>query len=87
MTKKSLLKTKEKSMGMIIWDSNIDVKTSERENEVIRYIAKGTRTKEIAEKMRLSIYTVRAHKRNIFEKTKTSNIAELTSYAFENRII
>lgn len=74
-------------MDMIIMDSNIDAKTSERENEVIRYIAKGIRTKEIAAKMYLSTYTVRAHKRNIFEKTKTRNIAQLTSYAFVNGII
>ncbi len=61
--------------------------TSERENEIIRYITAGTKTKEIACKMCLSIYTIRAHKRNIYEKTKTKNIAELINYAFANGII
>lgn len=74
-------------MNMIIRHSKVGTKTSERENEVIRYIAKGAGTKEIAAKMHLSIYTVRAHKRNIFEKTETRNIAELTSYAYVNGII
>lgn len=74
-------------MNMIIRHFKVGTKTSERENEVIRYIAKGIGTREIAAKMHLSIFTVRAHKRNIFEKTKTRNIAELTSYAYLNGII
>lgn len=74
-------------MIMVIRNSKVNTLTSERENEVIRYIAKGAGTKEIAAKMHLSIYTVRAHKRNIFEKTKTRNIAELTSYAYINGVI
>jgi DNA-binding NarL/FixJ family response regulator len=61
--------------------------TTERENEVIRHIAQGTKTKAIAEKMHVSIHTVRTHKANIFVKTKTTNIAGLTSYAYTNGII
>lgn len=61
--------------------------TSIRENEVIQHIASGTKTKDIAEKMNLSIYTIRAHKRTIFKKTNTKNIAELTSYAFANGLL
>jgi DNA-binding CsgD family transcriptional regulator len=68
-------------------DSNLYIKTSKRENEVIRHIANGVKAKEIAAIMHLSIYTIRAHKRNIFAKTKTKNIAQLTSYAFANGII
>src|ERR1035437_2537262 len=74
-------------MNMITETLNGCKKTSEREKEIIRYIASGTKTKEIAKKMHLSIYTIRAHKRNIFEKTDTKNIAGLTSYAFSNGII
>ena len=66
---------------------NVLKKTTERENEVIRLISNGTNTKEIAEKLGLSQFTIRAHKRNIFKKTNTRNIAELTGYAFANGII
>jgi DNA-binding CsgD family transcriptional regulator len=74
-------------MNMITKHFNACINTSGRENEIIRYIANGSKTKEIAIKMHLSEYTVRAHKRNIFIKTKTKNIAQLTSFAFANGII
>ena len=74
-------------MNMITQTLNSCKKTTEREKEIIRYIANGIIAKEIAKKMHLSINTINAHKRNIFEKTNTKNIAELTSYAFANSIV
>ena len=41
---------------------------SEREKEILSYLAKGFRYKEIAEKLYISIETVRTHIRNIYEK-------------------
>jgi len=67
--------------------TNVFKKTTAREDEVIRLISNGTNTKEIAEKMGLSPFTIRAHRRNIFKKTNTRNIAELTSYAYMYGII
>jgi DNA-binding CsgD family transcriptional regulator len=74
-------------MDMVTKSFNVYSKTSKRENEIILYIANGTKTKEIAEKMHLSVFTIRAHKRNIFEKTGTKNIAQLSTYAFANGIL
>jgi DNA-binding NarL/FixJ family response regulator len=41
---------------------------SHREQEILSYLAKGFRYKEIAEKLFISIETVRTHLRNIYEK-------------------
>jgi DNA-binding NarL/FixJ family response regulator len=41
---------------------------SERETEVLSYVAKGYQDKEIAEKFFLSVETIRKHLRNIYQK-------------------
>ena len=41
---------------------------SERENEILGYVAKGYHDKEIADKLFLSDATVRAHLRNVYKK-------------------
>jgi len=50
---------------------------SQREMEIIRLCQKGYSSKMIAEKLNLSIHTVKNHKRNSMEKTHTHNITEL----------
>ncbi len=54
-------------------------KLSDREIEVAIMLAQGKKTEEIAEKLFLSPYTVRAHKRNIFEKTGVHKATELAT--------
>jgi len=51
-----------------------------REMEVIRLCHEGLSSKMIAEKMNLSIHTVKNHKRHCMEKTSTHNINELIHY-------
>ena len=41
---------------------------SDRENEILSYVAKGFHDKEIADRLFLSIKTVRTHLRNIYQK-------------------
>ncbi len=41
---------------------------SDRENEILAYVAKGYQDKEIADRLFLSIKTVRTHLRNIYQK-------------------
>lgn len=50
---------------------------SDRELEVIMLCQKGLSSKMIAEKLNLSIHTVKNHKRNCMTKTNTHNITEL----------
>jgi len=54
---------------------------TKREREIIRLIAKGLSSKEIADKLFLSTRTVDTHRTNIAKKTKTKNVAQLINYA------
>jgi DNA-binding NarL/FixJ family response regulator len=52
-----------------------------REREVLRHLAEGKTSKEIATQLGLSIKTVETHRRNITQKVGIHSIAELTKYA------
>lgn len=52
-----------------------------RELEILHYLLKGLRTKEIAEAINLKMNTVSTMKTRIFVKTKTDNIKELLELA------
>lgn len=54
---------------------------SVREREVLRRIADGDNTKEIAFSLGISIKTVEAHRTNLMKKLKTFSIARLTKLA------
>jgi DNA-binding NarL/FixJ family response regulator len=54
---------------------------SVREVEVLHLVAEGLCTKEIANKLNLSVRTVDFHRANIKRKTRCQGIAELTRYA------
>jgi DNA-binding NarL/FixJ family response regulator len=49
---------------------------STREKEVLQLIKKGFRSKEIADKMELSVNTVNRHRQNIFQKLNVTNAME-----------
>lgn len=57
---------------------------SHREMEIIRLCHEGLSSKMIAEKLNLSIHTVKNHKRNCMEKTETHNISELIHMCIKN---
>ena len=52
-----------------------------REREVLRHLAEGKTSKEIATQLGLSIKTVETHRRNITQKVGLHSVAELTKYA------
>ena len=56
---------------------------SDREYEIVKLIASGLSSKEIAAKLDLSIHTVNTHRSNILEKTGKATIADLI-YEFKN---
>ncbi len=60
---------------------------SEREKEVIKYVAMGLANKEIAERMFISVNTVMTHRRNINRKTGIHSAAGITIYAIVHGLI
>ena len=54
---------------------------STREREVLQLFAEGMSTKDVANRLHLSVKTVETHRRQIMEKLNVHNIAGLTKYA------
>ncbi len=60
---------------------------SRREEEVLRLIALGGTSKEIAVKLYISVATVETHRTNLMSKLAVRNVAGLVLYAFEQGIV
>ena len=58
-----------------------------REREVIKLIAEGKRTKEIAEYLSLSPKTIEKHRTNLMRKLDLHNVSEVTVYALKNGFV
>ncbi len=58
-----------------------------RERGVLKLLAEGKRTKEIAEALYISPHTVRRHRANIMEKLNSKNLADLVKYAISQSYI
>jgi DNA-binding CsgD family transcriptional regulator len=54
---------------------------SRREIEVLKHIADGLSSQQIADTLYVSIHTVNNHRKNILQKTASKNVAELLRYA------
>ena len=57
------------------------------ETEILRDIALGLTTREIAEKRYSSFHTVNTHRKNIFRKLGVNNVHEATKYALRAGLI
>lgn len=63
------------------------VKLTKTETEILKDIALGMTTKEIAEKRFSSFHTVNTHRKNIFRKLKVNNAHEATKYALRAGLV
>ncbi len=68
-------------------DNSKGVSLTEREVEVLSFIADGGTNKEAGEKLFISARTVETHRRNIMEKLDLRNTAEIVKYAMRNNLI
>ena len=77
--------------GMIIqgylepsdYDEEGNEELSEREIEILKLYAEGKSTREISEKLFISVKTVGTHKQHIFDKLNLNSNADLVKYALK----
>lgn len=60
---------------------------SERETDVLVLVAKGLSSKEIADKLNISVHTVNSHRKNITHKTGIKSVAGLAVYAMIHNLM
>ena len=60
---------------------------TEREVQVLRLVAEGLSSREIAERLSISAKTVDTHRANIMEKVGAHNVAELIKYAIRKGVV
>ena len=60
---------------------------TQTEQEILKEMALGKTTKEIAAKRFVSVHTIMTHRKNIFRKIEVNNIHEATKYAMRAGIV
>jgi len=64
-----------------------DMQLTKREIEVIKLIAEGLTSQDIADKLFISPRTVDTHRRNLLQKLNVKNTAELIKFAIKHNIV
>jgi DNA-binding NarL/FixJ family response regulator len=72
-----------KAAAMLLSGPEEQVLLTPRETQVLRALALGYSTKEISERLYISINTVESHRKNLLIKTDCRNVAELILWAVE----
>jgi len=67
-------------------DSGVNVLTK-REREILQLIAESNSTRQIAEKLNISVKTAENHRTNLMRKLDLHDVASLTRYAINNGLI
>jgi two-component system nitrate/nitrite response regulator NarL len=57
-----------------------------REREILKLLAEGKKSREIADILFVSIHTVRTHRNNIMKKLKLRGVADLVRYAISHEL-
>ncbi|MFA5902920.1 MAG: response regulator transcription factor [Desulfobacula sp.] len=77
----------EENAFQTIEDVEKSKEISKKEREVLQMVAEGLKTRDIAERLCLSVKTVESHRRNIMKKLNIFTIAGLTKFAIQEGII
>ena len=67
--------------------SHVDEQLSTREQAILSKIAAGSKVKDIAKELGLSVSTIFTYRMRIFEKINVKNNVELTHYAIDNKML
>jgi len=89
-TKSNIINQIKNIASPFLESENISVNNSilsNREKDVLRYIALGMTNKEVADKLFISVHTVVSHRKNITKKLDIHTVSGLTIYAVLNKII
>jgi len=68
-------------------DKPLHDRLSDREYQVMRLIASGRTSKQIADELALSIKTISTYRARLLEKMRMKTNAELTHYAIQNKLV
>ena len=68
-------------------DPSPETLLSEREIQIVRLVAEGKITKEIADQLFVSVRTVETHRSRIMKKLGVANTAEMIRLAYEKKLI
>ncbi|HTM97394.1 MAG TPA: LuxR C-terminal-related transcriptional regulator, partial [Pedobacter sp.] len=60
---------------------------SNQELNILKYMAEGFSSKQIAGKLKIAENTVANHRKNMLKKTNTKNVAELVAFACKSGLI
>jgi DNA-binding NarL/FixJ family response regulator len=60
---------------------------TQREQEILQLIWSGLKNKEIAQRLKISVKTVEAHRANMMKKVRVSNAAQLLNAAIQEGLI
>ena len=64
-----------------------NVNLSKREIEILRLVNHGMLSKEISDKLSISIHTVNNHRQNILQKLNVNNVVEAINYARKSSLL
>lgn len=64
-----------------------DLLLSKREQEIVRLLAEGLASKQIADELKISTHTVDTHRRNLLKKTGAKNTLELTVVCLKKGLV
>jgi len=70
-------------LGASKFSPDVEKNLTASEIEIVKLIANGLTTKEIAAKRNISYHTVNTHRKNIFKKVEVSNASELIIHAIK----
>jgi DNA-binding CsgD family transcriptional regulator len=60
---------------------------SEREREVLRFLAQGLRAREVAERLGIKVKTVETHRSSLLRKLRLRTVGDLVRYAVRNGFV
>ncbi len=77
----------ENILTNFFYPNSEDCMLTSREKEILLWLSDGLSVKQIVDKVGATINTISNHRKNMFRKTNTKNIAELVNYAIKRGIL